>query len=324
MGVPLPSLVGEEFAGPDLTAAPPVEQIIAWLDAAADGDASDYVALWRRLADATGCTASIYWPSVWPAMMIGQAADMQEAERGRYRDALYDHLFTANRRRSLMQALLSELPSPTMPGIKDDEVARITMEAIRAFVATDGRILIDPQGRLTEGAGIPNGWGRNGEAHDAEIIRSSRAFAAATLCEKPAAQIHRFVAQYGTKTPNGWTELSKDAPIFTRSEAAFAAWKAALGTITTSGDDEEDGEEWAIVDLTEDVIMDSAERGIRIAAIRLWVNLQHSLADKEQNDCVIREDLAGLLAQRGNICWPEWPTICALDALQNAEPDHAK
>jgi hypothetical protein len=203
---PIPALRGYEFDGPDLQLATPIVEILTDLTRFRDDqDVVGYVDRFREHLSALGIDASIMIArDGTERLMVGGRCDAQIRHRSRWQHFLFEDLDRDEECRTyLKQCLLREgrfadnrLPNP-----------RLTTTAIRDFIRTEGRILIDPSGHLTEGAGVPRMY-LNGTAEQAaECVRASRVYFETRRRWRSDRQIKRAVRMLGKRTANGWMVL---------------------------------------------------------------------------------------------------------------------
>lgn len=102
---PIPALSGEEWDGPDLCSAMPVDQMIDCLKKL-DGNDADYVALWLRLADSIGHVFVMIDRDGKRDLMLGSACDAQIRHRSRWQHFLVEDLDRIDGRRELLIATL--------------------------------------------------------------------------------------------------------------------------------------------------------------------------------------------------------------------------
>lgn len=299
-----PPLHGEDHEGPDLNLAPVIEQALGELtniandpsDATRAEIAERYLDAWEGFAAAYGVNAGLMWQDVFPMLIVGQASDPQHEERTRRAELLWQNLVDAGFRFHLLKRLIVRNGGTGTNPRKDPwEVFRASTTAMRRFLATDGRILIDPQGNLTEGGGMPRNWGK-GDTFDTEILEAGRQYFAAIACPVPADHIKDFTAKFGTRHDNGWIELTAQSPVFVDPEVAFTAWKDARRVIRSAPAGHECEHEYAVYDLAEDVIRSIASPTPRAAEIMLWIELEHDSEASFHDALVVEEDLAGLEA----------------------------
>ena len=84
---------------------------------------------------------------------------------------------------------------------------RKTTAAIRDFLKNEGRILIDPQGHLTEGGGIPRPFVDGGREEMAACRQAFGAYFDTRRRWRSDRQIKRAVRMLGERTDNGWIVL---------------------------------------------------------------------------------------------------------------------
>lgn len=82
-----------------------------------------------------------------------------------------------------------------------------TTKAVRDFIRAGGRILITPDGELTEGGGLPRGFTHGSVAEADEYLRAGRAYLVARATRGGDARIMRAVRRLGRRTENGWLAL---------------------------------------------------------------------------------------------------------------------
>lgn len=304
MGVQYPQLRGDAHEGPDLNLAPMVEQALAELTAIANNPSDDhrsliaerYLTAWDGFASAYGINAGLMWEDVFPTLIVGQASDGQHQERSRRAGLLWQHLIESGFRFEMLKRLIDRNGGKGTNPAKDPwDVFRAATAAMRRFLATDGRILIKPDGTLTEGGGMPRLWGKS-EAFDAEILEAGRLYFAAIACPEPAAHIKDFARRFGSRCDNDWIELTADAPIFTDPEVAFTAWKDALRELRSAPAEDECEQVYAIFDLAEDVIRSIERPSLRVAEMMLWIELEHDSEAGCHTDLIAVEDLPGMEA----------------------------
>ena len=102
---PIPALGGDEWDGPDLRSAMPVDQMIDCLKKL-DGNDADYVALWLRLAGSIGHVFVMIDRDGKRDLMVGGACDAQIRHRSRWQHFLVEDLDRLEGRRELLIATL--------------------------------------------------------------------------------------------------------------------------------------------------------------------------------------------------------------------------
>ncbi|MET0240189.1 MAG: hypothetical protein ABW184_09865 [Sphingobium sp.] len=182
----------------------PIDAMLESLREYNDDDVG-YVELWRRHAASAGLGLSLHYARDGERhLWIGSACDAQIRHRSRWLHFLIQDLEKVeDRRRILMEALRRDRlcldERPVDP--------RATTIAVREFLLNDGRILITPEGDVTEGGGVPRPF-LNGTEHEAaECMRANRAYFSMRKHLRSDRQIKRVVRMLGRKTENGWWVL---------------------------------------------------------------------------------------------------------------------
>jgi hypothetical protein len=102
-------------------------------------------------------------------------------------------------------------------------------------------------------------------------------------------------------------------------ERHFSAWKSAITFINSSRYAHLSGKQevplWRQVDGAETAIVKARLQSPRVAAMRLWVALEHLSQEKADSDAICREDLAHFLANEEDRDWEDRTIIGALRAL---------
>lgn len=203
---PVPTPYRDQSDGPDLRIALPLSEVLEDLQRfTTDEDVVGYVDRFREhLANLGICASIMIDHDGAQHLTVGAACDAQIRHRSRYIRFLFEDLDRDGERRIyLTNRLLDEgrfadnrAPNP-----------RLTTVAIRDFLQADGRILIDPAGRLTEGGGVPRTFSHGTPDEAAESVRASRAYFAMRRRWRSDRQIKRAVRIFGKRTPNGWLVL---------------------------------------------------------------------------------------------------------------------
>lgn len=205
---PIPAPSARANSAPDMRAAIPIETMLAQLARVADDDVA-FVEQFRAYIQSIGCTLLAHYDREGDVFInLGTPADPQIRHRNRWTHFLFDRLDAVpGRRETLLRALAAEREvwdeRPTRPAE--------TTAAIRGFLRTGGRILINPEGRLEEGAGIPRRWIDGTDAERAEIERASQTYHSVRRRWRADRQIKRAVRMLGSSTSNGWTVLEAQA-----------------------------------------------------------------------------------------------------------------
>lgn len=207
---PIPALHGHRSEGLDMRLAPPIASMLDDLDRFADDeDVVGYIALFREQLGAIGVDLSVVIEADGtPCLMVGSRCDSQVRHRSRWIFFLFEHFDRDEERRSyLMRQLrregryVDERPSDPQR----------TTAAIRGFLQFDGRILLDPNGNLTEGGGLPRALLTENPDGATACRRAHRAYFDARRRWQADHQIARAVRMLGQRTDNGWIVLEARA-----------------------------------------------------------------------------------------------------------------
>jgi hypothetical protein len=203
---PIPAVRGRPFDGPDLRFVTPIPDMLAELGRFHD-DAAGYVDRFREYLDEAGIDVSLMIDGDGTEdMMVGGRCDGQMRHRSRWIHFLFDDLDRKDGRRSELRRQLwcegrcadNRLVTP-----------RETTTAIRDFLRSDGRILVTPDGHLTEGGAVPRAFIHGSEDDVAECVRASRAYFDLSLRRRAREHIKRAARMLGTRTGNGWLVLER-------------------------------------------------------------------------------------------------------------------
>jgi hypothetical protein len=181
-------------------------QMIDWLEIAAADGWDAYRPLWMRLLASVGGSAHLLWDGIWPCLLIGHGEVANLAAQREASDLLYEHLRSHGFRAHLMRSLIGDTEG-TREGADARAIIGAVADVVLDFLRTDGRILINPEGVLMEGVGIPRDYGLD-ETRDLEIERATRAYCTAACCPRAIPLIKRWAQVVGGKTENGWIELA--------------------------------------------------------------------------------------------------------------------
>lgn len=203
---PMPPLGGHPWDGPDMHAAAPIEQMLAWLREFDDDDVG-YLERWRELIASIGCSVLVCHERDGEVhLMQGSPTDAQYRHRSRWMCFLIRDLDRIETRRALlMRQLVQEGPRCDMRRVDP----RATTKAIRDFLDTEGRILLTPEGYLDVGGGIPRRLIHGTPEEAAECMRAGRAYFDVRKRLRSDAQIKRAVRMLGRRTNNGWIVLER-------------------------------------------------------------------------------------------------------------------
>jgi hypothetical protein len=180
-----------------------------------EDDEVGYSERWRELVASIGVsvTVSIERDNT-RSLMIGSPCDAHTRHRSRWMHFLMEDLRKDEQRRRLVVRGLIEdrlyidhrRPNP-----------RATTRAIRDYFRTGGRILIDPNGHLREGVGLPKAVIYGANADGDAIVRATKAYSKVRSRWRSERQIKRAVRMLGKPTANGWLVL--EAPAAPQREA---------------------------------------------------------------------------------------------------------
>ena len=189
---------------PDMREVTPIDVMLADLGAF-DEDDFGYVETWRRHLASIGNSVSAHYERDGSLhLMAGGPVDAQTRHRSRWQHFLIEDLDRLPGRRELLLATLER--EGHYADNRPSDLAATTL-AIRSFLLTGGRLLINPEGRLEEGAEVGRRW-TNGTDADREAIQvANRAYFAARRRWRADRQIKRAVRMLGTRTANGWVVL---------------------------------------------------------------------------------------------------------------------
>lgn len=208
---PIPALLDRPWSGSiDLRTVVPVEEMLLRLREF-DDDPVGYVDLWRSVTADAGLGISLMIDRQGERhLMMGGACNGQMRRRNRYQHFLAEDLNAddGQRREALVRALMGE------GRYADNRPAnpRATTLAIRGYLRTGGRILINPDGRLLEGWGIPHCYVDGTDEERADCVTAVRGYNEVRRRPRSERQIKRAVRMLGNRTENGWLVLErKDA-----------------------------------------------------------------------------------------------------------------
>lgn len=201
---PITAPWGDRSDGPDMRSVQSIDTMLESLREY-DDDVVGYVELWRRHAASAGLHLTLHYKRDGERhLSVGSSCDAQIRHRSRWLHFLIQDLDRIeDRRRILMEALRRDRLC------LDERLTdlRATTIAVRDFLLNDGRILITPEGDVTEGGGVPRAF-LNGTEHEAaECLRADRAYFSMRKHLRSDRQIKRIVRILGYKTDNGWWVL---------------------------------------------------------------------------------------------------------------------
>jgi hypothetical protein len=201
---PIPPLNNAIRTGPDMRTVMPVAEMIADLRQH-EGDVVSYVADWREHMTNVGARISASFERDGELQLaITRPCDSQIRHRSRLIHFLCEDLDGEDGRREWLLTSLVEMGNYT-----DNRPANPTQTtaAVRAYLQAQGRIMIDPRGRLLEGAEVPLRWLNGTDADAAECERATRVYNLARRRWRSEPQIRRAVRMLGRPEGNGWIVL---------------------------------------------------------------------------------------------------------------------
>jgi hypothetical protein len=203
-----------ELNGPDLAELGPWADYAQLLDTVkASGDLDAYVETWIHISDAHGGSAQHHWDNDDAAdapghTISGYGCDAYEAERRVRWNAMHDHHADAS---GFREKLARELVRRGRFNDNRRATSREIIAVVRAFVATGGELLIDPN-PLTERCRIDAKPETNrfvkGDWSEADTVAARAMF---RLLQRWRAKpvIERLVRALGATTANNWIVLSR-------------------------------------------------------------------------------------------------------------------
>lgn len=200
---PIEGLPGRDRDGPDMRCAMPIEMMLGALHQTSN--AAAYLVLWRAFVTSVGGSVNLTISREGvEELALGCRCDVQIRHRSRWLHFLSHDLNSDPERRDL---LVSSLIATGHYADNRPADMRATTRAVRDFIRARGRILIDPNGKLTEGGGLPRPFTNGSEAEAEECARASRCYFAVRRRWRSERHIKRAVRMLGTKTSNGWLVL---------------------------------------------------------------------------------------------------------------------
>lgn len=200
-GEEIPKLRDRQWAGPDMRAAMPVDQMLRQLSERDDDDVG-YLELWRLFVTSIGCSVSITFERDGDVgLSYGAPCDSQTRHRSRWMHFLFEDLDRVETRRICLMRQLNR-NGPRCDKRRTDP--RATTIAMRAFIRAGGRILITPDGQIEDKSPVMR------DVRDVTAEQRDRAlheyFDVRTRLRSDA-QIKRAARLLGTATENGWLVL---------------------------------------------------------------------------------------------------------------------
>ncbi|NNG59804.1 hypothetical protein [Sphingomonas paucimobilis] len=204
---PIEHLRDRPWDGPDMRCVMPIEMMLGALHRTSD--AAGYLTFWRTFVKSVGGWVGLTISRDGEEELgFGTPCDAQTRHRSRWLHFLSEDLNRDPDRRDL---LISSLIASGHYADNRPADVRATTRAIREFLRTQGRILIDPDGNLTEGGGAPRLFTHGSDTEAAECIRASRFYFAVRRRWRSERHIKRAVRMLGSRTNNGWLVLEARA-----------------------------------------------------------------------------------------------------------------
>jgi len=200
----IPPIGERPWDGPDMRTVMPIEDMLLSLREFNE-DVVGYLQLWRaHLASMGGSVSLNYERDGTRHLMVGSGCDAQARHRSRWLHFLCEDLKEVDERYSMLMDLLEEKGHYSDNRLNNP---RETTSAIRGYLLASGRILIDPQGKLTESGGVPRQFLGGIEEEAAQCVRATREYHRVRRRWRSEAQIKRAVRLLGKPAPNGGTVL---------------------------------------------------------------------------------------------------------------------
>lgn len=194
--------------GPDMRAVMSIEAMLADLREF-DGDEVGYVIRWRQHLAAIGASVLLHYARDGErGLTLGMPCDLQARHRNRWAHFLMEDLDADEHRRPVLLAMLQR------EALSWDERpvdAATTTRAMRGFLRTGGRILVTPDGQVTEGGGMLRSLLVGDAEHIREAAAEQRAYFDVRRRYRADRQIKRAVRMLGRRTSGGWLELAVTA-----------------------------------------------------------------------------------------------------------------
>jgi hypothetical protein len=194
----------DRWNGPDMRTVTPIDEMLKQLHQF-DDDVVSYVALWRKLIASVGNSVSLsYDRDGERSLGFCSPADPQIRHRSRWMHFLVEDFWAVPDRVDYLMDLLHREGRYSDNRPRDP---RSTTAAVRAFLRTQGRIMLDPDGDLQEGGELPSIMLKGTPEQIAECKDATRAYYDVRRRWRSEAQIKRAVRMLGKRTKNGWIVL---------------------------------------------------------------------------------------------------------------------
>jgi hypothetical protein len=284
--------------------------MIEWLNVAAAKGPDAYIPLWRGCMEAAGGRVELWWDGVWPVLKSVLTEDLLSSSRAAPIGRLVDHMRLSGYRFSLLREVVGDSDG-TRPGEEPSKIGSAVGQVVEQFLSTGGRILIEPDGAITDAHDRP--------VEDDQTQSAASTYRTASCCPRAVAGIRQIVETLGTVTPNSWVELrAGDVTL----EMAFFGWKKALSHLNALGREGDEGDDaaWALLNFSETILLTSEETGPRAAEAILWLLLSSQLMSQDEGLAPVREDVALLVARRDTLNFEADLALRALEKLSGRRP----
>jgi len=200
---PIEDLGARPWDGPDMRTALPIEMMLGALHQIKD--TASYLAIWSAMVKSVGGWVGLTIGRDGEEQIgIGRPCDAQIRHRSRWLHYLTEDLNSDPERREL---LVTNLIAEGRYADNRPADPRSTTSAVRDFIRSGGRILIEPDGKLGEGGGLPSAFAHGTDEEAAECLRAAKAYFAVRRRWRSDRHIKRAVRMLGSITPNGWQVL---------------------------------------------------------------------------------------------------------------------
>ena len=200
----IPELAGRDLDGPDLRLVTPIADMLSALAEHRD-NADAYVDQFRAFLSEAGIDVSLLIErDGTECLMVGGRSDRQMRHRSRWGHFLFEHL---DQQVACREELCRQLWREGRCADNRHVTFTQTTTAVRDFLRIGGRILVTPDGRLTEGGGLPQAFINGSQEEQDECRRAGRAYFDLHLRSRAREQIKRAVRMLGRRTDNGWMVL---------------------------------------------------------------------------------------------------------------------
>ena len=202
-GEPIQPLGERPWDGPDMRVAMSIDDMLAELAAIDDGIV--YADHWRHLVTSVGCTPAVNIEKDGElSLTVMLPCDAQVRHRSRWVHFLASDLDRVQGRRAALLELLRRAGFACDHRPVDP---RATTVAMRDFLLAEGRILVAPDGRVTEGGGAPSALLHGTAEEYGACAKATRAYFDLRNRFRADRHIRRAARMLGARTDNGWLVL---------------------------------------------------------------------------------------------------------------------